>query len=345
MTNYEILKLLNDSKDDINKHEVFIEKLRILSANNNRMMELFAEISGFNQQQSSYLSALQNEISAVVQYMHSFSSRMFFENSMSISNILKALVDALPSSGRPMTMLLYELNCLQDAYDEFKSKHSQAKLMPLIEHANKFIEYLDLFYEYVEMTDAMLTSNEEAAEDAGTFELYMPATLTFEDFVSRLKSIKEIYDELCLLLNVSPSAHPLRIAKVESGSLWASLFGDSKVTALMNDFIRGGANYLKRNYTTEGKLAAIPGTVKTMDEVLGYTKKLKEAGVDVSDTEAELAKGALLIAKNMNNLLARQASVVVSGELITLVEGNDQKALEFRNMPRLENDNGKADGE
>jgi hypothetical protein len=341
MTNFEILKVLADTKNDLRSQEIFLEKIRFLSGKFGRMTDMLFEIAAFNREQPNHLNTLQTELNAIREYMREFSSRMFFENTLTITGILKSLLISIPSAERITTRLLEQLNSLQDAYDGYLRKHAMEDLIPVLEHADMFILYLHQFYDYVEMTNGMLASDEPIPNNAGTFELYMPAMLTFEDFIARLKAIKEIYDELCLLLNVSTSDQPLRIAKIESGSLWASLFGNSKVIALMNDFIRGGASYLKRNYTTEGKLEAIPSTVKVMDDALGYTLKLKEAGLDVSDAEAELAKGAHVLAKNITALLARQSSVVVSGEMITLVEGTDQRSLEYRSRLRLENDGSK----
>jgi hypothetical protein len=48
------------------------------------------------------------------------------------------------------------------------------------------------------------------------------------------------------------------LCKIDSGSLWVNLFGKSRVAGLACKLSENAAKYPYRNYTDEGRAAAIP---------------------------------------------------------------------------------------
>jgi hypothetical protein len=335
MTNYEIVKILQEFRVQIREHYAILAQLRMAAGDLDSVMEPIGGIAAFDGKQGNHLSILQDRLHLLHAKLTLISTREFFENTMELAMLLENVMVAIPSFQGPVLKLVTDLNELQDFYDKYTRNHSTENVFRAVTKAQKFTEALDLFEMLVDATCLSLIEGDESPDDSKTLSIYLPATLNFQEFISRLNLINLIYDELCQIFDVSISEHPLKIIKVESGSLWVKIFGSSKVIALMDDILRGFAKYIHRNYTKEGKIAAIPTTLKTMDEVLSFSNKLQAAGVDVTEIHEQLAKGALVMTKSVNLLYSNQPSVVINGETVSLAADSNRTSIEHRNIPRL----------
>jgi hypothetical protein len=83
-----------------------------------------------------------------------------------------------------------------------------------------------------------------------------------KELIAKLVAVETLYDELSRLLNVSTSEYPLEITKMEVGSWWIKIFGESKIIALLTSLIETWIAYLHRNYTQEGKIQSMPKRLK-----------------------------------------------------------------------------------
>jgi len=125
-------------------------------------------------------------------------------------------------------------------------------------------------------------------EDGRELSIVLSSSMTLSQFILKLKALESIYQELCMLSGISIAEFPIQILKIESGSLWAKVFGHSKIIALMTNLIESGTSFVYRNYTTEGKLNSIPRKVETIESVLKLSIQLKER--KYSQTLAENTK-------------------------------------------------------
>ena len=336
MTNHEILRHLHKSRLRLQNLDSFIEQVRNLASHQKDLLTLYSQVAAFDAKQSNYLSQVNQELTRVVTEMQNFSSRQFFESAFKVNSIFTGAATDLPILYSVADRVLHELNAFQDAFDSFTQFHSTSRAIKVVFKAHSFVEAIDSYVEYTEFIGSALRSDHAKPGQFGTLELYMPAELNFDEFIARLESVSVIYQELAQIVGVSTSDEPLKILKVESGSLWASLFGNSKIMALMDDFLRSAARHMHRKFTLEGKIEALPTSLKGMNDILNFTKRLEENGVDVKDIHDQLAKGTFLMAKEMNVLLANQSSVTINGEDIQLSESVSQRQLESRRVPRLQ---------
>lgn len=336
MTNHEILGFLQNTRLRLHDLDSFIKKVRHLASSREDLVNLYGDVAAFDSKQTTYLAQVNQELSRVVAEVQAFSSRQFFESALKVNSAFARAARDIPMLHPIVDNVLRALNALQDSFDSFTQRHSTSRAMKVVFNAHSFIQAIDSYIDGTEFIGNVLRSHHATPEQSGTLELYMPAELNFEEFIERLNSINTIYQELAQILGVSTSDEPLKILKVESGSLWASLFGNSKIMALMDDFLRSAAKYMHRNFTREGKIEALPTSLKGMNEILDFTKRLEEKGVDVKDIHEQLAKGTFRMAKEMNILLENQSSVSINGEDIQLVESRGQGQLEARRVPRLQ---------
>jgi hypothetical protein len=126
---------------------------------------------------------------------------------------------------------------------------------------------------------------------------------------------------------VSKSQYPLQVIKIESGSLWIKLFGESKVITLLTSLIESAAKFFYRNFTNEGKITSLPRNVEAIEAILSLTKKLEAEGIDTSATKDNLQKAAVKISAQLNELLLKEPSIEVDGKKYSVAETMQDKYL------------------
>jgi hypothetical protein len=151
------------------------------------------------------------------------------------------------------------------------------------------------------------------------------------------------YEELCRLLDLSPNEYPLEIIKVEVGSLWLRIFGESRVISLISRFIESTASYLYRNFTSEGKLTAIPQKVDVINSILKLSDNLEQSGIDNSVLKENIQQSSIIVAQQLNQLLAGEPVVNVNGEVYSVGEAWEKRFLK-ESRTRFIGSGGDSDG-
>lgn len=220
-------------------------------------------------------------------------------------------------------------------YDAFLSSQSGKRALPLVLAAQSLQTKLQVLFDSLQLVEAAIGARDIPSSSEAPLSLWLPSHLDLADFGRRLQSLQSLYSEVCMLLSVSESEHPLRISKVESGSLWAKVFGETRVVGLMVSFLEQTASWIYRTYTTEGKLASVPRKIEAVDSLLGLTKRLKEAGVDTEQMDSHIQKAAVSISKDLAILLDGQASITVNDQTISLGTELSRSLLERKTPLRL----------
>lgn len=285
--------------------------------------------------------ALAQAIDLTIAILSGISSRSLFReidllvNTLNDSSIIKKDVAGC-LSGHAVTF--------SDTYDSYTTQPSRQKALKLLLMGHELYiriqTYLGLSQSLVE---AYSLSERNPFEGEGEMLMILPAVETVEEAVICLKSLLAIYGELCILAGVSCQNYPLRLCKIDSGSLWFKLFGESRVVGLVCRLIENAAKYAYRNYTDEGRAAAIPKKVETLKEILELSISLEEAGIDTSAMKQKLEKGAVSLANEFNELIQGQKSIHLNGKEISakteieaiLDDGATARQLTSRSIRRL----------
>lgn len=127
---------------------------------------------------------------------------------------------------------------------------------------------------------------------------------------------------------MSTTEYPIRILKIESGSLLASILGHSEVVNLLTKFIGSAATYIYGNYTDNGKLNSIPRKVETIDSVLKLRDNLKNSGIAIDDMDENISKAAVAVAKDLNALISGEAKIKLNDRVISVGEEVQKKMIE-----------------
>lgn len=159
------------------------------------------------------------------------------------------------------------------------------------------------------------------------FSLFLSTKDNYKDVLTKLTTVSELYSELCNLIEVSSAEYPLQIIKIETGSIWVKVFGESRVVSLLIKLIESGASFMYRRFTNEGQIQSIPRQVEAIESVLHLAENLEKFGVDTTQVKDNLQKSSVIISNQLNNLLQGVTSVRINDETISVSKAFDEKFL------------------
>lgn len=225
-----------------------------------------------------------------------------------------------------------------DAYNNYVVHQTGINALPLLLVARRLRQTLYNLRSFLEHLEANSSGLLIPRDDEAEFSMVLLNVSDLQDFARKLAALSELYAEICYVLGVSVASHPLRIGKIESGSLWTRLFGDTRAIGLMLSLIESSVKYFHRNYTTEGKIAAIPKKIESLDAILQFSNRLKESGVDVTSLNESLAKNAASITDSLNELVSNQPVVELNGQVLSINSEIERQLLQQVSTPKLSYD-------
>jgi hypothetical protein len=233
-------------------------------------------------------------------------------------------------------------------YETFIERYAPDDTLALLKAARRLRIALNARREVFNQIKAALMStpsiNFDAQTEAITLVLYSP-TQHLSKLVSKLNALTIIYAELCRVSNVSESANPLTAAKVESGSLWTKLVGESQVIKLMTDLIRSGVQFLHRQYTKEGKLSSVTTKIDIIETNILLEQRMRSLGYDTANMREDIQKAGAVIAKQTVVLLEGEGVLSLNGERFSVGEELEKQFLENSKTLLLPATGNSTDGE
>lgn len=271
-------------------------------------------------------SSMRDYLNGLRKTLASISPRKFFASMLEFQNQLAAASGLHTEDLGHISQIASRIDAFAENYENYIKSYTAQAAGPLIVEARTLSEMLDGFHLAVRLAYVNL-EGEPLTENGNFLTIYMPDSMELDQFAARLLAIHKLYQELARLMGVDLSQAPLRLQKIESGSFWAKVFGDSRVIKFIVDSLRASASFIYRNYTKEGSLGAVPQKLESLNAVMDFSKRLKEQGVDVSEINEQLRASAVHIARDINVLVGGQSSVTINGETQS-VGVEVQKSLE-----------------
>ncbi|MCC5849024.1 MAG: hypothetical protein JJU29_13135 [Verrucomicrobia bacterium] len=300
--------------------------------------EYFAEAKKENVSENKFQNIHQNFVGQVNGIVQQTDLGRVFVSLHEQTEALKEALGQAPLLKEGAENLLSELEELWGRLTELMRKPQHFPLIIDILDRCERIEQQFLYFEncqrFLANAGELLNESTEPPENFAVIDLGFSAEIrSLADLNFRLNSLQVVYTETCLLFGVKETEFPLTVSKVETGSLWSRLFGESKVIDFIIWFFKGGIRYLHRTFTVEGKLARIPVDVQTLGQQLDLHRKLKELLPEdrystlVTEQREVLAKSCVLIAKHTQNLLEREAKLRIDSEVLQLEYPYHEKYL------------------
>jgi hypothetical protein len=233
-----------------------------------------------------------------------------------------------PPVGGGLGNLIQEFTHFQDDFETLIKGYEATQTLQLISSARALSIPLKVTVNLVDLMIEKLESHIELRENEKTLSVLFPFTDEYRDVLTKLDALNDIYSELCPLFGVSTSQYPLRIVKLETGSLWVSVVGHAAVIGFIVWLLKKAIGYIHRNFTTEGKILFIPKQVEAANSVLEFTKKLQEVGVDTTQAKEQAQKALFAISQNLNNLVSNQSKLEVNDETVSIGDVYDERFLQ-----------------
>jgi len=232
------------------------------------------------------------------------------------------------------------------AYEEFVREYSFPSTLGLLEKART----LHLLIASLRVTLELIRQNLEnqpfvMREGEGRLTIYFESHSSIQALSTKLLAFDRIYDKLCEVMTVSKSDWPIRIGKIETGTLFTDFFGAKPILEAMASIITGTAKYIHRTYTRDGKIGAIPKKLELVESLLMTAQKFEAAGLDASQIRESVQIAATQISQEAVNLLANEPMVIVNSEVIAAGNAIQEKLLKARSPLLLLDETQKAQGE
>jgi hypothetical protein len=213
--------------------------------------------------------------------------------------------------------------------------YTDDSILSLIESSISLEKLINVSAEAIRSVILNLQNEYIDYEGLGELSLFFESNYLYRDFISKIESLQKIYSELCSLLGVSEPDFPLRISKIESGSLWIRVFGEPKVTEFIISLIKDACAYLYRNYTPEGKIEALPRKIEVLESMLKLEEKLKDAEIDTNNLKDTIQKSAFILGEELNILIGGEATIDINGDCFLIEHSKQQRSLVGRKTPLL----------
>lgn len=228
---------------------------------------------------------------------------------------------------------LTALKHFSDTYDDYLNgidvTGKKSKLLQVLGAAKAF--YFSLISVRVTLSTVLHSYKkipDEVGESDKVLSLLIESEMDLSRFIEKLNALNIIYIELCTLTSIPINENPLKIVRIEAGSMWAEILGYPKIIEMLESMLEGSISYFYRTFTREGKIASIPRKVESVESILELRKKLKAIGVDTTDLDDHLQKASVIIAAETNRLLVGEPKITLNGRVFTIGKELERKYLE-----------------
>jgi hypothetical protein len=274
------------------------------------------------------LEALKTHIAATINIIKGFSLPKVFIETEKTRESLERVVESVNDSGDRLGHLRNLLKEFQDEFEILIKGYEPSQVLQVITLANSLNTTRLVTVNLIDLVIEKLVNQIEVKDDEKELSLVLYSTDEYNEVLTKLEALNVIYSEFCFLFNVSTSEYPLRIIKIETGSLWIYVVGNAAIIGFVIWVLRTAILFYFRNFTNEGRVSLIPKEIQAADTILQFTKKLEESGIDTTKNKEEVQKVLITITQKLNNLVADQPSIKINDEPYSVGDAYEQKFLE-----------------
>jgi hypothetical protein len=150
----------------------------------------------------------------------------------------------------------------------------------------------------------------------------------------RIAALSDLYENICILLDVNTREYPLTIQQAEVGSLFLKVIGGSEAIKLLGDLLKRALDFIFRN-STEGKLDSLPRRLEDLERLFMLRDELVKRGIKSERLDQGLLEATTTLGAGMTKLFRRAMKVSIDGE-VREVPGKFQERLESAERRKLE---------
>nr|WP_319998877.1 hypothetical protein [uncultured Draconibacterium sp.] len=213
------------------------------------------------------------------------------------------------------------------------------EIFSFVSFCDQFLHKLEKYKYTAEIFLSNLDLSEsELPENNQLIDIQVISALNnLEEFSSFLLFIDNLYQGLSKAFVIHYNDFPLKIVKVESGSIWSKLFGHEKLIELIKDLLFGLGKYIRDLQTGQIDREKFENKIKKAGLVLDLVDKAKSVGLD--------EKNQVLIEKIFNQSITDIAKllpkttteIMVDNKKLLNLDETETKAIEGK-KPLMLND-------
>lgn len=264
-----------------------------------------------------------------------------------ISIILSNSYTELSEEKNKINNLLDEFFKVTSIIYEFVKTRSNQIIVNLLNEVSITVNKYDKFVESYKILKEFMSKTEnhlEEREDEKIFKIHFyDEHLDPEYFVLNIHSINESYEIMCQILNVSFSEYPLKVLKIESGSLLGKFLGYVPVVESLTYLSKKIIDLIFNKFTFEGKVLRTKQIFDLLNEDLVIRAKYKELGFETNLGEEEFTKYHYQLVKSIGKLVGQTTKVKINDEEFCLESHLKQKYLTESSALLIEESNIKND--
>lgn len=338
----DIVTLLKVYKEAFNEVEIIINELNLISDTHNKYSDqLISKVFYSRDTATSVLTTnYVNEMSSVMEKFNLLTNmKIIGKFEQRVEEITKG-TPTYSDNGLDFIFkdIIQNLNICLTNYLQYERKNTQNEMSFLIQSIhdlkasyNSFNTVLNFSLKTYKILEKDIPKNENNT----SLDIRIRNELDVNSIAEIIISTNKMYEYLCGMLDVSANEYPLLPAKIESGSLFEKVFGNTNVINVMEQFLKGIAMYFYRNYTKEGKFNNIPSQLNVIKEELHILELLKENGYKAQRAEDELDIQLTIIFQHASTILSNTTKIEINNEEYSASTA-DQKFLEYKNNLMLE---------
>jgi len=319
------------------RNAIFIESrllMELLSSHNRIWIDYENKLISMSEPTSATAAYLIEAMDAAREILASLSYRNLFREIDALQEfLLQGAKEEQDESEQNISSLLAVLS---DGLDSYARRPGRAAALLVLVRARDLYGKVVVFSQINTELIALLATSEVRSEAGeGELSIFFPSASAYKSVLACLQALYNIYCEYCELLRVSTAEHPIRIGKIESGSLWVRVLGEPDVLKFISSSLKAVASFAYRNYTAEGRIESIPKKLEVIEGLLKLSDELRRRGIDDAQMSDELERAAVALARHFNCLIEGQKSICINGEDISPKSELERALSGDADKPRL----------
>lgn len=337
MTSYELAQLIDRFVDSFRDDTIVLRCLKSLSNSYDQLTPKF--LSGAQKVEGNgalqHCRDLATDINAAVdQAKSAMSPSIFYSQLEKMIESADSFSTAFPQQ---VPAIAAHLRDFQTAYDKYLNRQRADTAGIVLFEAHQTFTAILALRETLSALSAALVPEVVRREDEDTLTLKFDDETDLETLARRLAMLAESYRLFCELTQTLLSEYPLRIVKVETGSMFISVIGALLPIGLLSKFIgRGAKIFFQRNFR-EGQIDREAEFRSQISQVLDLRNELNEAGINTDGMDAQISAAAEKSADYLFALIDGSRTIDINGT--HNAPEDPQKLLPFvKPLARLSND-------
>lgn len=223
------------------------------------------------------------------------------------------------------------LQQFSDTYEGFLETPSPRTVYTFVLSADMLRTALVTVASTLASVKSRLAGASSAAPDRNSLSILMPSPVEFGDFTDKLVAVRDSYESVGRLFGGGEAPEPLRIGKIESGSMWIWVSGASDSIGALAAAYVAHARWIYRRRDATGPLPT-PTARESLDLIdLGGT--LAAAGRETENLGDAIARVSVDVARAAAVLVRGQPELVINGEQVSVAEESRERFLEESGAP------------